>query len=27
MGAVSLALDAAQERLFSRVDAGRGVAV
>src|SRR5262249_44272477 len=25
MGAVSLALDAAQERLFSRVDAGRGV--
>ncbi len=27
MGAVSLALVAAQERLFSRVDAGRGVAV
>ena len=27
MGAVSLALGAAQERLFSRVDAGRGVAV
>jgi hypothetical protein len=27
IGAVSLALDAAQERLFSRVDAGRGVAV
>jgi predicted NBD/HSP70 family sugar kinase len=27
MGAVSLALDAAQDRLFSRVDAGRGVAV
>ena len=27
MGAVSLALDAAQDRLFSRVDASRGVAV